>query len=197
MGRKCIISIPINRDLPNTTTTDYYEYDDTHKYEYYIFIQEDPSKKLLELFGFSKESTNAKPLIALCPAYREKTTDELLGVAPICRPSLLDINDSSVDSKYTFTLGSISSSDNMSDGYPKDNLTRIDISEGCKLEILMYHDDNPSVHEYQSYTVEQVLQVEDSAYYTVNLVPERSSSKGVSHEDRGDSGSRYIMQDDD
>lgn len=184
-GRKCKISIPIERNLPDTTTTDYYKYDDEHTYDYYIMLESDPSRKMLELFGWSKESSDAKPIIAHCPFYRSRVASD---------PVLPTEDD---PDKPSFSLGTLTSRKS-SDGYPKKDIVPIRVSEGCKIVIKTYMSDNPSDFTNQSFTVEKVVNTEDNSYLSVNLVPERTTSVGVETKtEKGDSGSRFIMQDDD
>lgn len=203
-GRECYVQIPITRDLPEVTTTDYYTYDDYHKYKYYILLDSDPPRKILELFGFSKESNDAKPLIAHCPYYREKTEDELLDESLIPDTSLIHDpidppDEFDVDYEdYTFALGTVTSIDNQSDGYPRSDMARFVLSEGCKILIKMHYDDNKDFYNYQSYTVEKIVNVEDDSYVLANLVPERTSSTGVVEDkNKGNSGSRFLLQNDD
>jgi hypothetical protein len=70
LGRVCVLIPPSNRTLDKYTNTDTYTYENSPEYPYLIHLQSEPRKKTLELFGFSKESTDTKPLIADCPMYR-------------------------------------------------------------------------------------------------------------------------------
>lgn len=74
LGRKCKLIYPMERDLGRYTTSDKYSYSYKARYDYYIQLQDDPTKDMLEAFGYSKESSE-KPLIALCPMLRYKTMD--------------------------------------------------------------------------------------------------------------------------
>lgn len=70
LGRVCLLVQPTSRTLSKYTTTDVYSYTGSLEYPYYIHLQSEPNKKMLELFGWSTESTDAKPLLADCPMYR-------------------------------------------------------------------------------------------------------------------------------
>jgi hypothetical protein len=70
LGRTCILIQPTLRTLDKYTTSDKYDYTNAIEYPYFIHFQAEPKKKMLELFGFSAESTDARPLLADCPYYR-------------------------------------------------------------------------------------------------------------------------------
>jgi hypothetical protein len=75
-GRVCKLVQPKTRTLNKYTTSDVYDYTGAIEYPYYIHFQAEPPKKMLELFGWSKESTDAKPLLADCPMYRYPMPNE-------------------------------------------------------------------------------------------------------------------------
>jgi len=75
-GRVCKLIQPTTRVLGDYTTSDVYTYENAVKYPYFIHFQSEPPKKMLELFGWSKESTDAKPLLADCPMYRYPLSGE-------------------------------------------------------------------------------------------------------------------------
>lgn len=70
LGRTCLLIQPTGRNLDKYTTSDIYSYTNAVEYPYFMHFQAEPPKKMLELFGWSKESGDAKPLLADCPMYR-------------------------------------------------------------------------------------------------------------------------------
>lgn len=76
LGRVCLLVQPTSRTLSKYTTTDVYSYTNAIEYPYFIHLQSEPNKKMLELFGWSTESTDAKPLLADCPMYRYPTPQD-------------------------------------------------------------------------------------------------------------------------
>lgn len=77
LGRTCRLIQPTGRNLSKYTTSDTYSYEGAIEYPYFIHFQAEPNKKMLELFGWSKESGDSKPLLADCPMYRYPViTDE-------------------------------------------------------------------------------------------------------------------------
>lgn len=197
MGRRCKLIVPTRRVLKDTTTSDIYDYDHSNELEYYIMLETDPSKKLLELFGFSKESENSRPLIAHCPMFMYGPhISEQLGNLKEITDETRSLKDILPLKSLTYQLGTITSSDTLSDGYPNRELYDVTVSEGCIIMLAMYNHNSTDIR-YESYTVEQVLVTEDASHYIVNLVPMRQKSEGIDDRFVGDSGSRFIYQDDD
>ena len=70
LGRTCHLIQPVSRTLDKYTTTDTYSYTNAIRYPYYVHFINEPKKKMLDLFGWSYESKDEKPLLADMPMYR-------------------------------------------------------------------------------------------------------------------------------